>query len=236
MSEYQSLDPASKQVLARFNNPDQQRIEESLALADSLYRKWQYEPIKSRLSKLLTLADVLTEQQDKLSQLIATEAKVSNTQALKEVELCKQLLRNYAEHAKFSQDAKALGVIFACQSSTYPLYQVMKVFIPNFALGNPLLLKPANSAPATAALIEKMIKQAQIDEGSLLTLYLSSSQAENLLAEPSVKALSLAQSQAPALAELARQQHKAVKIDSINQADFDLPISEQMDLLAEAAF
>lgn len=47
------------------------------------------------------------------------------------------------------------GVIMAVEPWNFPYYQVMRVFAPNFMLGNPVMFKQASSVPTTASLLEK---------------------------------------------------------------------------------
>lgn len=79
----------------------------------------------------------------------------------------------------------------ACEPWNFPLYQVIRVFAPNFVVGNPMLLKHAHNVPSSAALAAKIVKSGGAPEGSLLNLYLSYSQLDQVIADPRVQGVAL---------------------------------------------
>ncbi|MBA1395122.1 aldehyde dehydrogenase family protein, partial [Lactobacillus sp. XV13L] len=81
--------------------------------------------------------------------------------------------------------------IMACEPWNFPLYQVIRVFAPNFIVGNPILLKHAHNVPGSAALTAKIIKMAGAPEGSLINLYPSYDQLDDIIADKRVQGVAL---------------------------------------------
>ncbi|MDK6637460.1 aldehyde dehydrogenase family protein, partial [Streptococcus mitis] len=78
---------------------------------------------------------------------------------------------------------QSIGVIMACEPWNFPLYQIIRVFAPNFIVGNPMILKHAHNVPGCAALAEKIIKRAGAPEGSMMNLYLSYKQLADVISD-----------------------------------------------------
>src|SRR5699024_7420459 len=73
----------------------------------------------------------------------------------------------------------------------FPFYQVMRVFAPNFALGNPLLFKLASNTPGSAVAFEKVVKDAGAPDGSCTNLFVSYDQIDNIVSDKRVSGVAL---------------------------------------------
>ncbi|MGQ5708325.1 NAD-dependent succinate-semialdehyde dehydrogenase [Lactobacillus sp. PSON] len=205
MSKYESINPYNGEVFATFENPDKQKIEESLRLSHALYKKWRHEKPETRAKQLHEVAQGLKEHEDELARMMTLEMGKLLKEAKEEVEICVQICEFYAKHGtemlkpqKLNSALgnsyylkQATGVIMACEPWNFPLYQVIRVFAPNFVVGNPMLLKHAHNVPSSAALIEKVIKRSGAPEGSLINLYLSYDQLADVIADDRIQGVAL---------------------------------------------
>ena len=73
----------------------------------------------------------------------------------------------------------------------FPYYQIMRVFAPNFIVGNPMILKHAANTPGSAVAFEQLVKEAGAPEGSLINLFLNYDQVGTVIADPRVQGVAL---------------------------------------------
>src|SRR5690606_25543451 len=134
----------------------------------------KHDNLKERTAVLAKFADLLIEQQDHIATIMATEMGKLIAQGKSEVELCAKIARYYADNAaEFLKPVQyptdlgeawvenhPLGLIMAVEPWNFPFYQLMRVFAPNYAIGNPVMLKHASIVPQCAELFEKLILDA----------------------------------------------------------------------------
>ncbi|WP_201330476.1 aldehyde dehydrogenase family protein, partial [Lactobacillus nasalidis] len=205
MAKYASVNPYTNEVFATYENPSDQQIEESLALAHALYKKWRHEKPESRAALLKQIADKFREKKAEMAKIMTLEMGKKLSEAEEEVEICIGILDYYADHGPELLKPvdlpnpyghayylkQATGVIMACEPWNFPLYQVIRVFAPNFVVGNPMLLKHAHNVPSSAAMAAKLVKAGGAPEGSLINLYLSYDQLDRVIADPRVQGVAL---------------------------------------------
>ena len=51
------------------------------------------------------------------------------------------------------------------------MYQIMRVFAPNFMVSNPMILKHASNTPGSAVAFEDVIKESSAPDASLQNLF-----------------------------------------------------------------
>ncbi|WEV39581.1 NAD-dependent succinate-semialdehyde dehydrogenase [Lactobacillus sp. ESL0681] len=205
MAKYQSINPYTNETFANYSYSTNSQIDEAINLANALYHKWQHEQPQNRVEILHQIAKTLHEHESELAEIMTREMGKLIGEAKGEVELCVQICEYYANNGlKMLKPQKidsalgnayylkqATGVIIACEPWNFPLYQVIRVFAPNFIVGNPVLLKHAHNVPGSAALTAKLIKQAGAPEGSLINLYPSYDQLDDIIADPRVQGVAL---------------------------------------------
>ena len=205
MAKYQSVNPYTNEVFASYDNPTASQIEDAINLAHTLYKKWRYESPESRSKILSQVAAGLREHEDELAEIMTREMGKVIAESKGEVELCASICDYFAEHGpemlkpqpiqsalgKAYYLKQATGVIMACEPWNFPLYQVIRVFAPNFIVGNPIILKHAHNVPGSAALTAKIIRQAGAPEGSLINLYPTYDQLDQMIADPRIQGVAL---------------------------------------------
>lgn len=205
MAKYQSINPYTNEVFASFDNPTSEQIEDALNLSDRLYHKWRHEDPSTRVAQLAKIAAEMKNSREELAALMTKEMGKRIAEAREEVDICVEICDYYVKHGEellkptplptalgSAYYAKqATGVIMACEPWNFPLYQIIRVFAPNFIVGNPMLLKHAHNVPSTAAYVAKLVKRAGAPEGALLNLYLSYDQLADVIADPRIQGVAL---------------------------------------------
>lgn len=205
MSRYQSINPYTNKEFANYNNPTTKQIDDAINLAHALYKKWRHEKPETRTPILHNIANAFRKNEDKMAKMMTLEMGKLFGEAKGEVEISASICDYYAEHGvellkpeplktKLGNAyylKQATGVVMACEPWNFPLYQIIRVFAPNFIVGNPMLLKHAHNVPGCAALAAKIIKRAGAPEGSLINLYLSYGQLSDVIADPRIQGVAL---------------------------------------------
>jgi succinate-semialdehyde dehydrogenase/glutarate-semialdehyde dehydrogenase len=205
MSKYQSVNPYTGETFASFDNPTSKRIEETISLAHALYKKWRHEDPAGRADQLKKIAASLREHKEEIAVLMTKEMGKLIGESREEVDICAEICDYYADNgAKLLEPTllktdlgqayylkQATGVVLACEPWNFPLYQVIRVFAPNYVVGNPIILKHAHNVPSSAALMQKLIHRAGAPEGALLNLYLSYDQIDQVIADPRIQGVAL---------------------------------------------
>jgi succinate-semialdehyde dehydrogenase/glutarate-semialdehyde dehydrogenase len=125
--------------------------------------------------------------------------------AVDEVERCERACRFYAENAeRFLEDEpvqtqaarsfvryQPLGAVLAIMPWNFPFWQVFRFAVPALMAGNVGLLKHAANVPQCALAIEDIFRRAGFDDGAFQALLIEARQAEMLIADPRVKAVTL---------------------------------------------
>jgi succinate-semialdehyde dehydrogenase/glutarate-semialdehyde dehydrogenase len=131
-------------------------------------------------------------------------------EARAEIEKCAWGCEFYAEHAEaflrdevISTDASSsyvsyppLGTVLAIMPWNFPFWQVFRFAAPSLMAGNTALLKHASNVPQCALAIAEIFHRAGFPEGVFQTLMISSVQAEKLIADPRIHAVTLTGSEA----------------------------------------
>ncbi|WEV37276.1 NAD-dependent succinate-semialdehyde dehydrogenase [Lactobacillus sp. ESL0677] len=205
MAKYQSVNPYTNEKFAEYDNPTATQIDEAINLAHALYKKWQHESPESRATILHQVADSLRKHEDEMAEMMTHEMGKMIHESKEEVEICISICEYYAEKGpemlkpqpiesqlgRACYLKQATGVIMACEPWNFPLYQIIRVFAPNFIVGNPMLLKHAHNVPGSAALAAKIVKEGGAPEGSFINLYPTYDQLDDIIADPRISGVAL---------------------------------------------
>lgn len=222
---YQTINPASNELIKSWSAHNDQQVEQALTLADDLYHSaWSKGPIQPRLQVLKKLADLIDGRVDELAKAASVEMGKLINQSRGEVKICAQIARYYAENAERflaptrypSELGEAwvenhpIGVLVAVEPWNFPFYQLMRVLAPNLAAGNPVLAKHAANVPHCAALFEELVTEAGAPKGAWTNLFISNEQVATLIADDRVQGAALTGSERAGSA-VAQQAGKYLK-------------------------
>ena len=203
---YQTINPFTNEVVKTYANATPEEIENALALGDDRYHAWRQEPIADRAQILHRIAALMRDHKDQLAKIATIDMGKLFTESQGEVELCAMIADYYADHGadllaptpittQATGDAEiekqATGIVMAVEPWNFPYYQIMRVFAPNFMVGNPMILKHASNTPGSAAAFEQLVNEANAPRGTFKNLFLSYDQIGDIIADPRVQGVAL---------------------------------------------
>ncbi|MCB5082743.1 NAD-dependent succinate-semialdehyde dehydrogenase [Streptococcus mutans] len=203
---YKTTYPYTNEVLKEFANNSDADLEKALVTGHALYKKWRVEGgLEERKAQLHKVADILRRDVDKYAEVMTKDMGKLFTEAKGEVELCAEIADYFADKAEEFLEPKAfepihgdayyikqaVGVLFMVEPWNFPFYQIMRVFAPNFMIGNPTVLKHASICPASAQAFENLVKEAGAPEGSFKNLFLTYDQVNKAIADPRIQGVAL---------------------------------------------
>jgi succinate-semialdehyde dehydrogenase / glutarate-semialdehyde dehydrogenase len=202
---YQSVNPATGEVLKTFTEHTDEEMFKALATADEAFHDWSAKPISDRAKIIGRAAQVLLKKKEELARLATLEMGKRIAESRGEVELSAAILKYFAENAEtFLMPRKlksvmgdahlefsALGVLLSIQPWNYPYYQLARFVGPHLMSGNVMLLKHAPGVPQCAVAFEGVLQEAGLPKGVYTNLFLSNDQSGALIDDPRVKAIAL---------------------------------------------
>lgn len=200
-----SINPATGEKLKEFAAFDDKEIEKRLARAEQAFAHHRREPFPKRAQLMVAVASLLEQEKEKLANIITLEMGKLLRGAMDEVDKCARGCRFYAENAeRFLEDDPAqtdaarsyvayqpMGPVLAIMPWNFPFWQVFRFAAPALMAGNVGLLKHAANVPQCALAIEEIFCRAGFDEGVFQTLLIEAAQAEKVIVDPRVKAVTL---------------------------------------------
>jgi succinate-semialdehyde dehydrogenase/glutarate-semialdehyde dehydrogenase len=205
MSMLVSINPASGQVLRRFDPHSDAEIERRLQRAAEVFREYRRVPFAERARRMLRAADLLESEKQEWGRLMTLEMGKPLRAAVQEAEKCAVGCRYYAENAeRFLADEPAvtsaarsfvrfqpLGPVLAVMPWNFPFWQVFRFAAPALMAGNAGLLKHASNVPQCALAIEEIFRRAGFPEGVFQTLLAGSGKVSRLIEDARVVAVTL---------------------------------------------
>ncbi|MQS52599.1 NAD-dependent succinate-semialdehyde dehydrogenase [Companilactobacillus mishanensis] len=203
---YKTVNPYNNELVKSYPDATTEEIENALSTGHALYKQWRDEPIAGRAKTLHKIADLLRENEDELAKIATIDMGKLLTESKGEVELCAIIADYYADNgadllkptpiSTMATGAaevlhQSTGVLMMVEPWNFPYYQIMRVFAPNFIVGNPMILKHASNTPGSAAAFEKIVKDAGAPDGSLTNLFASYDQVSDIIADPRVQGVAL---------------------------------------------
>ena len=203
---YETKYPFTNEVLKSYDNISDDTIEDILATSHALYKKWRKEDtLANRKEQLHEIAEILRRDVDKYAEIMTKDMGKLFVEAKGEIELCADIADYYVDNADNfltprhletdTGDAyylrQSTGVILAVEPWNFPFYQIMRVFAPNFIVGNPMVLKHASICPGSAQSFEDLVKEAGAEDGSFTNLFVSYEQVAKIIADPRITGVCL---------------------------------------------
>lgn len=133
---------------------------------------------------------------------------------------------------------ESTGVLMMVEPWNFPFYQIMRVFAPNFLVGNPMVLKHASNTPSSAQIMTDVILDAGPPEGSLVNLFLDYDQVEKAISDPRVQGAALTGSErgGSSIGETAGKHLKQTTLELGGMDPFIVLSDANMDDVADIAW
>ena len=170
---FNTINPATEEILAKIAYADKLDIDLAVASARSAYTKvWSKLPAKERGKYLYRIARILQER----AREFAVVETLDNGKPIREsrdtdIPLAAAHFFYHAgwadklEYAGFGNKPKPLGVVGQIIPWNFPLLMVAWKIAPALATGNTVVLKPAETTPLTALLFAEVCQQAGLPDG-----------------------------------------------------------------------
>ncbi len=202
---FQSVNPATGEVLETFEETAPAAIDDILERADVASREWRRRPVTERAERLRAAGRVLRERKDEYARTMALEMGKPLAQGVGEAEKCAWVCDFYAEHGATlladeprPSDAtrsyvrfEALGPVLAIMPWNFPFWQVFRFAAPALVAGNAGILKHAPNVPRCAVEIETVFHDAGFPDGLFRAVFLSNEGAGRVIADGRVRAVTL---------------------------------------------
>ncbi|WDE16158.1 NAD-dependent succinate-semialdehyde dehydrogenase [Acinetobacter schindleri] len=232
---YQSVNPFNNQKLKDYPSHTDQDIQNALDTAEKILKSEWSQQVDTRIAVLRKLATNMRAQKAELAKLMTQDMGKLIKQSEGEIETCTKIAEYYADHAKeflapVSYETELgeawvehhpLGIIMAVEPWNFPFYQLMRVFAPNCAIGNPVLAKHAGIVPQCAEAFEKLVLEAGAPRGVWINLFISSDQVQEIIADPRVQGVALTGSEGAGSA-VAEQAGKYIKKSTLELGGNDV--------------
>jgi len=170
---FDTINPATEEVLAKIAYADKLDIDLAVKTARSAYTKiWSKMPAKERGKYLYRIARILQER----AREFAVVETLDNGKPIREsrdtdIPLAAAHFFYHAgwadklEYAGVGSKPKALGVVGQIIPWNFPLLMLSWKIAPALAAGNTVVLKPAETTPLTALLFAEVCQQAGLPDG-----------------------------------------------------------------------
>ncbi|TJZ69037.1 bifunctional proline dehydrogenase/L-glutamate gamma-semialdehyde dehydrogenase PutA [Chitiniphilus eburneus] len=158
--------------------------------ATSFAPLWSALPTAERASVLECAADLIAAQRDALLPLLCREAGKTLPAALGEIREAADFCRYYAREARRQWPERmpsALGPVAAISPWNFPLAIFVGQIAAALVVGNPVLAKPAEETPLTAALAVRLLWQAGVPHAALQLLPGGPEVGEALTRHPAIR-------------------------------------------------
>lgn len=203
---YKTVNPFTNEVVKTYPDATSEQVENALQVTHKLFKQWELEGPETRADQLHEIARLMREDSDHLAEVMVTDMGKLFREAKGEVELCAIIADYFADHGAdllkpttidtiATGTAKVLkhptGVLMMVEPWNFPYYQIMRVFAPNFMVGNPMILKHASNTPGSAVAFENVVKQSSAPDASLINLFVNYDQVSDIIADPRVQGVAL---------------------------------------------
>jgi succinate-semialdehyde dehydrogenase/glutarate-semialdehyde dehydrogenase len=238
----QSINPATEEVIADYDEHTPAQIEATLADTSKAYHWWRETTFEQRAARLRAAAATLRANKERYAALMTAEMGKPIVESEAEVEKCAWNCDYYAEHGRSflaSEDIATnarhsyvqfdpLGVILAVMPWNFPFWQVFRFAAPALMAGNTALLKHASNVPGCALAIEELFRESGFPEGTFRALLVPGAVAEGLISDPRIQAVTLTGS------EMAGQHVASAAGRALKKSVLELGGSDPFIVLADA--
>ena len=231
---YQSLNPATGDLLKTFAEMTASQVEAKLAGSAACFAVWRHKSYAERAKIVTKVAALMLTHQEALARTMTMEMGKRIADARGEVAFSSAILTYYARNAErflapvilhptkgeAHLESSPIGVIFAVEPLNFPYYQLARVAGPHLMAGNVLMVKHAGNVPQCALAFEALWAEAGAPAGLYTNLLISYDQANAIIDDPRVKGVALTGS-AGAGAKIAARAGQNLKPSSLELGGSD---------------
>lgn len=232
---YQTVNPYTNELVKEYPFTTDAELKSTIDLADKTYHETQSQPIAERARILHNVAALFRKKSAELSKICTVDMGKLVGESAGEVELCAIIADWFADHSEellkpdkldsiVAGDAQVLhqsvGVVVMVEPWNFPYYQIMRVFAPNYMLGNTMILKHASNTPTSAKRFCEIVEEAGAPKGALTNLFMTYDQVTQAIEDPRVQGVALTGSERGGVA-VAGAAGKALKKSTMELGGMD---------------
>jgi len=202
---FQSINPATGEVLEAFAATAPPELEQVLARADAAWREWGQRAPGERAKLLSGVAGLLRERKARYARTMALEMGKPLRQGEAEAEKCAWACDYYAEHgpaflapeARRTEAARSyvrfdpLGPVLAIMPWNFPFWQVFRFAAPALVAGNVAILKHAPNVPRCALDLATLFRDAGFPEGVFQSILVEPDAVARVIADARIRGVTL---------------------------------------------
>ncbi len=202
----EAFNPSTGEVIAKVPCCTDEEIDLAIQAAKNAYPAWAATPVMKRVQILYKVRDLIIQNLDELTKLLATEngkvleeAKGDVLKAKEGTELAitapaqmmGQSLMNTSSGFDTVLYHEPIGVFAGIVPFNFPAMIPMGWMVPAcVACGNTIILKVSSFTPQTALKIAELYREAGLPDGVLNVVTCSRNEAERFLTDPDIKGIS----------------------------------------------
>ncbi|CAD8102302.1 unnamed protein product [Paramecium sonneborni] len=204
MRQFISKNPATKQVLGEFKFLNDQELNQVIQQSKEGYQVNKNSNYQTRSDKLLKLADLLGQNQEKYAKLISYEIGKPITQSIGEVKKSQNYCKYYAENInKYLQPQRVkteaknsyvqyspIGTIYSISPFNFPFWLCFKPIIPMLVLGNAVIHRPSDSTGLCGLALQELFTSAGFDGNIFQNAFTTGQQLEQVMGHPQIQGVS----------------------------------------------
>ena len=219
-----SINPANNSIIKEYNSYSDQTVNDMISQSNQDFLAWRTLSFEHRKDILLKIAQKLKTDINKHAKMISLEMGKPIKESKAEILKCVWVIEYYAKNASEFLKPETIksdysdsyiqydpiGIVLGVMPWNFPYWQVFRFIAPSLMAGNTCVLKHASNVSGCAILIEELINSVSDYKSIFKTLLISSSQVENVIKNPYIKAVTLTGSEY-AGSEVAMRAGKEIK-------------------------
>jgi malonate-semialdehyde dehydrogenase (acetylating)/methylmalonate-semialdehyde dehydrogenase len=198
-------DPSTGDVIARVPMCTKDEVKAALKAASYAFPAWRDTPLRKRVDLMFRLRALIERDMEKLTLSVATENGKAWTEAEGDVLKAKEMVELACQAPSLLMGESLMDTSLGYDTTLYrePLGVCAGIAPWNFpamipmgwmsplaiVCGNTFVLKPASPTPMTSVLFAGLYKEAGFPDGVLNVVPCGRSEAESLLSDPCVRAV-----------------------------------------------
>lgn len=212
----ESINPATGEVIQRFEEWSSQKTAETIDAVDRAFLSWRERSFEERAKLVRNVAGILKKNQEEYARLMSTEMGKPVREARAEVEKCALCAEHYAGKSGeylapqvIRSDARKsyvrfdpLGTILGIMPWNFPFWQVFRFAFPALMAGNTCLLKHSSNVPQISLVLEEVFQKGGFPENTFRTVLIGSAKVASVIENSRIRGVSLTGSE-PAGREVA---------------------------------
>ncbi len=219
-----SINPANNSVIKEYESYSDQAVNTMINQSHEDFLLWKLLSFDKRRDILLKMAQKLKDDVEKHAKMISLEMGKPIKESRAEVLKCVWVVEYYAKNASDFLKPETIksdysdsyiqydpiGIVLGVMPWNFPYWQGFRFIAPSLMAGNTCVLKHASNVSGCALLIEELVSDISEYKSIFKTLLISSSQVENVIKNPHIKAVTLTGSEY-AGSEVAMRAGKEIK-------------------------